>query len=130
MASVIGHAVLSVWDNTIMLDDITQGVALYKLTGRSRIKTFPILIQKKHCSRSMALHNGGSSILSGSNHRIVYVFDRQTGDITDTINNGVKDWVQSIMNVMDLPRWGWLKKVVWGSEMVGNDAGESNFDYL
>ncbi|KAK1233799.1 hypothetical protein PQX77_003026 [Marasmius sp. AFHP31] len=196
-ASVIGHAVLSVRDDTIVLDDITQGVALYKLTGRSRIKTFPVPIQKKHRSRNVAFHDGGSSVLSGSDHGIVYVFDRRTGDITDTINIGVKDWVQSItsividgapsivvgrtgenlgrtklqvwtkrpsknptespdsvrraativekgwwvlcillamlfilQNVMDLPRRGWLKKVVSGSEMVGDDAGESDFDYL
>ncbi|KAJ8075373.1 hypothetical protein PM082_019711 [Marasmius tenuissimus] len=99
-ASVIGHAVLSVRDDTIVLDDITQGVALYKLTGRSRIKTFPVLIQKKHRSRNVAFHDGGSSVLSGSDHGIVYIFDRRTGDITDTIDIGVKDWVQSITSIV------------------------------
>ncbi|KAJ3983692.1 hypothetical protein F5890DRAFT_1475174, partial [Lentinula detonsa] len=38
--AVIGHAVLSTKDDAIILDDVSQGIALYKLSGTERIRTF------------------------------------------------------------------------------------------
>ncbi|KAE9387377.1 hypothetical protein BT96DRAFT_799932, partial [Gymnopus androsaceus JB14] len=39
--SVIGHAAVNTKEDAIILDDISQGVALYKLSGSERVKTFP-----------------------------------------------------------------------------------------
>ncbi|KIK53084.1 hypothetical protein GYMLUDRAFT_102698, partial [Collybiopsis luxurians FD-317 M1] len=36
---VIGHAILSTKDDAIILDDVSQGIALYKLSVAERIKT-------------------------------------------------------------------------------------------
>lgn len=44
----------------------------------------------------MAFHDGASTVICGSDHGKVYIFDRRTGKINDTIHIGVKDWVQSI----------------------------------
>lgn len=46
--------------------------------------------------RNVAFQDGTSTIMIGSDHGIVYAFDRCTGEVVDTIRIGVKDWVQSI----------------------------------
>lgn len=82
-------------EDTVILDDVSQGVALYKLSVTDRIKTFPVPHTERR-SRNVAFHDGGSTIISGSDHRKVYVFNRRTGDVYDIISTGFKDWVQSI----------------------------------
>ncbi|KAJ3736779.1 hypothetical protein DFJ43DRAFT_989171, partial [Lentinula guzmanii] len=93
--SVIGHAVLNVKEDAILLDDVSQGIALYKLSSAERVKTFGV--PGTQCRlRNVAFHDSTTSVVSGSNHGKVYVFDRHTGSINDVINTGVEDWVQSI----------------------------------
>ncbi|KAJ3836517.1 hypothetical protein F5878DRAFT_541232, partial [Lentinula raphanica] len=92
---VIGHAVLNTREDAIILDDVSEGVALFKMAGTERIKTFQV--PHRECrSRNVAFLDGTSTIISGSDHGAVYAFDRRTGEVIDRINIGVKDWVQSI----------------------------------
>ncbi|KAF5344646.1 hypothetical protein D9757_015038 [Collybiopsis confluens] len=86
---VIGHAVLN------MKDDVSQGVALMKVAGTERVKTFQVPHRERR-SRNVAFQDGTSRIIVGSDHGNVYAFDRQTGEVIDTIYIGLKDWVQSI----------------------------------
>ncbi|KAF8831958.1 hypothetical protein HHX47_DHR1001263 [Lentinula edodes] len=79
----------------MILDDVAQGIALYRLSTSERVRTFPVPSSQRR-SRNVAFHDGGSALVSGSDHGNVYIFDRRTGDILDTINMGVKDWVQSV----------------------------------
>ncbi|THU82482.1 hypothetical protein K435DRAFT_574295, partial [Dendrothele bispora CBS 962.96] len=39
---VIGHAMVNLRDDAIIIDDVAQGVALYKLSAPDRVKTFNI----------------------------------------------------------------------------------------
>ncbi|KAF5351481.1 hypothetical protein D9757_012881 [Collybiopsis confluens] len=95
---VIGHAVLNTKDDAVILDDVSQGVALMKLAGTERVKTFEVPHQERR-SRNVAFQDGTSTIIVGSDHGNVYAFDRRTGEVIDTIYIGLKDWVQSISTV-------------------------------
>jgi hypothetical protein len=77
------------------LDDPSQGVALYKLAGSERVRTFYVS-SDEHRSRNICFHDGGKAIISGSDHGEIYVFDRRTGEVNDVIDTGYKDWVQSV----------------------------------
>jgi WD40 repeat protein len=90
-----GGAAISVKDDAYILDDTSQGVALYKLSGSERVKTFAIDTNEQQ-SRNVCFHDGGKAIVTGSEHGDVYVFDRRTGEVNDIINVGCKDWVQSV----------------------------------
>lgn len=90
-----GHAAVNAKEDAIILDDISQGVALYKLSAAERIKTFPVP-SKIRRSKNVAFHDGGSTIISGSDHGAVYAFDRRTGEVVDIIHVGYRDWVQSV----------------------------------
>ncbi|KAF5341449.1 hypothetical protein D9758_014733 [Tetrapyrgos nigripes] len=71
------------------------GVALYKLSGAERLKTFAVTTNERR-SRNVGFHDGGKALISGSDHGDVYIFDRRTGEVNDIIQVGCKDWVQSI----------------------------------
>lgn len=79
----------------MILDDVLQGVALYKMSATDRLKTFSVPCTQRR-SRNVAFHDGGKTIVTGSDHGNVYLFHRRTGEIDDVIDIGVKDWVQSI----------------------------------
>ncbi|KAE9387368.1 hypothetical protein BT96DRAFT_803416, partial [Gymnopus androsaceus JB14] len=40
--TVIGHAAINMKEDALILDDVSQGIALYKLSGTERLKTFSI----------------------------------------------------------------------------------------
>lgn len=90
-----GDAAINVKEDVLIIDDVAQGVGVFKLSTTDRIKTFdvPFAVRRR---RQVAFHDGNSSIVTGSDHGTIYVFDRRTGNIIDTIDIGVKDWVQSI----------------------------------
>ncbi|KAF9063921.1 WD40-repeat-containing domain protein [Rhodocollybia butyracea] len=101
--TVIGHAVLNVKEDAILLDDVSQGVALYKLSGAERVKTFEV--PSTQCRmRDIAFHDGCGSIISGSDHGNVYVFDCRTGSINDVIRTGVKDCIRKSHFCLGDPR--------------------------
>ncbi|KAL0063175.1 hypothetical protein AAF712_009969 [Marasmius tenuissimus] len=93
--TVIGGAAISVKDDAFILDDASQGVALFKLSASERLKTFAVASGERR-SRNVCFHDGGRAIITGSDHGNVYVFDRRTGEVSDVIDIGVRDWVQSI----------------------------------
>ncbi|KAK7024249.1 hypothetical protein VNI00_016466 [Paramarasmius palmivorus] len=91
---IIGSAVMNVQDDLLALDDAASGVALYKLSTSARIRTFPVPADARR-SRNVGINDQNTSILSGSDHGIVYIFDRRTGNIRDTLPIG-NDWVQTL----------------------------------
>ncbi|KAF5332313.1 hypothetical protein D9758_016104 [Tetrapyrgos nigripes] len=74
-----GGAAISVKDDAYILDDTSQGVTLYKLSGSERVKTFAVETNERR-SRNVCFHDGGKAIVTGSDHGDVYVFDRRTDD--------------------------------------------------
>jgi WD40 repeat protein len=90
-----GHAAINVKEDSLIIDDVSQGVAVFKLSTTDRLRTLDVPLATRRL-RSVAFHDGNSAIISGSDHGTVYVFDRRTGGVIDTINVGIKDWVQSV----------------------------------
>ncbi|KAJ3933558.1 MAG: hypothetical protein NXY57DRAFT_867971, partial [Lentinula lateritia] len=41
-STVIGHAVISIKEDAMILDDVAQGIALYRLSTTERVRTFPV----------------------------------------------------------------------------------------
>ncbi|KAJ3764565.1 hypothetical protein FB446DRAFT_710227, partial [Lentinula raphanica] len=95
---VIGHAILNTKDDALILDDVSEGVALFKMSGTERVKTFEDPHRERR-SRNVAFLDGTSTIVSGSDHGAIYMFDRRTGEVTDRIHVGIRDWVQSISTI-------------------------------
>lgn len=90
-----GHAAINIKEDALIIDDVSQGVAVFKLSTTDRLKTFDVPFTTSRL-RSVAFHDGNSAIITGSDHGKVYIFDRRTGDVIDMIDIGIKDWVQSV----------------------------------
>ncbi|KAJ3885009.1 hypothetical protein GG344DRAFT_59869, partial [Lentinula edodes] len=93
--TIIGHAVINIKEDALILDDVAQGVVLFKISGLERVRTFAVPSRERR-SRNVAFHDNGNTLITGSDHGVIYVFDRRTGDVVDTIYMGVEDWVQSV----------------------------------
>jgi hypothetical protein len=91
-----GDATVNTKKGVFCIDDSAQGVGLYRLETGARIRTFPVAITKTTRPRQIDLAEDCSVIISGSDHGIVYAFDRRTGDTIDQIQIHPGDWVQTV----------------------------------
>ncbi|KAK7026735.1 hypothetical protein VNI00_015508 [Paramarasmius palmivorus] len=93
----IGHAIISVKDDIIALDDTSQGICLYQLSVHHRLKTYPVPATSRVArGRNVAFVDGNSALACGSDHGAIYVFDRRSGENTDILRLGFEDWAQSL----------------------------------
>lgn len=93
---------MNVKKGVFCVDNSEEGVALYKLETGARVRTFPVAATKSKRPRQIDLAEDCSVIISGSDHGIVYVFDRRTGETIDQLRIDHSDWVQTV-NVSTKP---------------------------
>jgi hypothetical protein len=79
-----GHAALNVKDDAVVIDDATQGPALFNISEFKRFKSLKIESTSRR-SRNVAFHDQGTAVVTGSDHSLVYIFDRRSGTTKDTI---------------------------------------------
>jgi hypothetical protein len=91
-----GDATVNTKKGVFCVDDSAQGVGLYRLETGARIRTFPVAITKTTRPRQIDLAEDCSVIISGSDHGIVYAFDRRTGETIDQLRVHPDDWVQTV----------------------------------
>ncbi|KAJ7850512.1 WD40-repeat-containing domain protein, partial [Mycena olivaceomarginata] len=93
----IGHASINSRKGLLCVDDPFQGVAIYRLDDEHRVSTFNIKVtQPEPRPRQVRFANDGGFVVSGSDHGVVYIFDRWTGEILDELGMGTADWVQTV----------------------------------
>ena len=78
------------------MDDPSSGTNLYRLDNRKRIKTFPVKVTKRKRVRQVTFSEGTTMLVSGSDHGIVYVFDRRNGEVLDELEVDSGEWVQTV----------------------------------
>ncbi|KAL0564690.1 hypothetical protein V5O48_017349 [Marasmius crinis-equi] len=91
--TIIGHVDAN--QDTMVLDDVSQGVALYRLPNLERVRTFLVPTTELR-SRNVCFYDSGNTVLTGSDHGKVYIFNRRTGALRDVLDTGFEDWVQTI----------------------------------
>ncbi|KAJ7705096.1 WD40-repeat-containing domain protein [Mycena olivaceomarginata] len=92
-----GHASINSRKGLLCVDDPFQGVAIYRLDDEHRVSTFNIKVtQPEPRPRQVRFANDGGFVVSGSDHGVVYIFDRWTGEILDELGMGTADWVQTV----------------------------------
>ncbi|KAJ6580206.1 hypothetical protein B0H10DRAFT_2099234 [Mycena sp. CBHHK59/15] len=80
----------------ICIDDPACGVGLYRLDNHHQVKTFDIAVTKQKRPRKVCFADESRVIVCSSDHGIVYVFDRRSGDTLDELRIDASDWVQTI----------------------------------
>ena len=77
------------------IDDPSEGIALYHIVDGAKVKTLPVSTMKTLWPRQVAFTQDSKIVMSGSNHGIVYVFERRDGSISKLTTEGTA-WVQTI----------------------------------
>ncbi|RDB28137.1 hypothetical protein Hypma_001403 [Hypsizygus marmoreus] len=83
-----GNAAVNARRGVFCIDDPLQGAALYRLDSGARIRTYPVGMEKPPRPRQVTFAEDCSVILSGSDHGVVYVFDRRSGEVLDKLKVG------------------------------------------
>ncbi|KAJ7763357.1 WD40-repeat-containing domain protein [Mycena metata] len=92
----IGDIALDNRKNVLCMDDPSSGTNLYRLDDHTRVKTFSVPVTKQSRLRQVALLEECKYVVSGSDHGIVYVFDRRSGNIIEVLRVDAREWVQTV----------------------------------
>ncbi|PBK62178.1 WD40 repeat-like protein [Armillaria solidipes] len=92
---MIGNAAMDCEKDVFCLDDPAQGVTLYRLSDGMRVKTFPIEATKAPRPRQVAFAENCRAIVSGSDHGIMYVFERRDSNVHQ-LDTGTEDHIQTV----------------------------------
>ncbi|KAJ7700188.1 WD40-repeat-containing domain protein [Mycena olivaceomarginata] len=96
VGALIGDIALDVRKGVLIMDEPSLGTNLYRLEDHTRVKTFPVAVTKQKRLRQVDFLEECKFIVSGSDHGIVYVFDRRSGEIVDELRVDPREWVQTI----------------------------------
>ncbi|KAK7048785.1 WD40 repeat-like protein [Favolaschia claudopus] len=99
VGACIGDAVVDNRSGTFCVDDPDTGVLIYRLEDRRRMKVLNVPIEKENRPRQVRFGDDYRAIVVGSDHGIIYVFDRRTGAIIDRLKFEEQDFVQAIATV-------------------------------
>ncbi|KAK0477178.1 hypothetical protein EDD18DRAFT_1114831, partial [Armillaria luteobubalina] len=84
------------YKDVICVDDPVEGAAIYKLQDGARVRTFAVPVKKSHRPRQVAFGEDGKVVVSGSDHGVVYVYERRTGLKMNELKVDLEDWVQAL----------------------------------
>ncbi|CAK5269520.1 unnamed protein product [Mycena citricolor] len=79
----------------LCLGDPSSGVHLYRLTGRELVKSFSVPIKKTRRIRQVALLDSNRAVASGSNHGVIYVYNRRDNVLT-RLQVDPNVWMQTV----------------------------------
>ncbi|KAJ6543231.1 WD40-repeat-containing domain protein [Mycena vulgaris] len=93
----IGDAAFNWRDGVFCLDDPACGPALFRISDQVKAKMYEIEQQRKNGRpRKVRFGEHGATIICGSDHGCVYVFDTRSGKRLETLSVGSSEWVQVV----------------------------------
>ncbi|KAF5343334.1 hypothetical protein D9758_014165 [Tetrapyrgos nigripes] len=93
----IGYGTCDSTKTVYCIDDITSGCTLYRMTDGSKIQDFKVPRERKAGQpKQVAFGESCKVIVSGSDHGNVYVFDRRSGELLQTLSTGTKSRIHGL----------------------------------
>ncbi|KAG6849546.1 hypothetical protein H0H93_007561 [Arthromyces matolae] len=97
VGGMIGSVAINPQKGVFCIDDPTEGVGLFRLDSGSRHRTFPVPVKRSWRPRQVCFAAEDCSVIvSGSDHGIIYVFNRRTGDTMHKLEIANGNWVQTV----------------------------------
>ena len=69
------------------VDNVTEGFSLYSLEDMKFLREYPTGKPMKRFPKQVEFGEEGRILVGGSDHGTIYVFDRKTGLVMDTLNH-------------------------------------------
>ncbi|KAI8989144.1 WD40-repeat-containing domain protein [Trametes punicea] len=92
----IGHASLQAKQQLIVVDNVSSGFDVWNLNGETHQRTFPTGKPTRFVPRQVNFADDAKTIVGGSDHGAVYVFDRKTGAPLDVLRHAQQGLVQTV----------------------------------
>lgn len=78
------------------MDNVFNGFDIYKLESGSFIKTLVTKEAKRRYPKGVAFADKSRLVVGGSDHGLVYIFERKTGRVLETLKYARKGGVETI----------------------------------
>ncbi|KAG2745111.1 hypothetical protein P692DRAFT_20742804 [Suillus brevipes Sb2] len=86
--SVIGHAAVYQKRGVFVIDNAIDGFTLFRLEGEGEsVRTFATNVPSMSVPKQVAFGEEGKVVIGGSDNGLVYIFDRKTGQIIQTLHH-------------------------------------------
>lgn len=79
-----------------MVDNATDGFTLYRLESGQLIRTFTMDPPNISVPKQVSFGEDGKVVIGGSDNGLVYVFNRRTGEVIETLCHTAMALVQTI----------------------------------
>ncbi|KAG1889731.1 uncharacterized protein F5891DRAFT_923600, partial [Suillus fuscotomentosus] len=95
--SVIGHAAINQKRGVFLVDNATDGFTLYRLLGDEEpVRTFITAPPSVSVPKQVAFGAEGRLVVGGSDNGLVYIFERKTGKLLESLHHSNASLVQTI----------------------------------
>ncbi|KAG9308488.1 quinon protein alcohol dehydrogenase-like superfamily [Chiua virens] len=85
--SAIGSAAVHLKKRLFIIDNTMDGLTLYRLDSGQTIRTFKTDPPSVPVPKQVAFGEEGKVVIGGSDNSCVYVFDRRTGELVETLHH-------------------------------------------
>ncbi|KAF8583149.1 WD40 repeat-like protein [Ramaria rubella] len=82
---MMGATAISVEQNQFVVDNGTDGFDLHALDNSMHVRTLPMEIPTKKLPKQVAFGENSQVIVGGSDHGVVYVFERESGKLLHSL---------------------------------------------
>lgn len=83
-------------DDLLVVDNMISGFSLHKLSDGAYIRSYPTQVSGRAFIKVVDFLENSRIVVGGSDHGIVYLFDRDTGETIDTLRHADGGLVQII----------------------------------
>jgi hypothetical protein len=91
-----GNAAVDMERRLCVIDNVNNGFDIYKVDSGNFVRTLVTRDPIKTYPKGVAFANHGQAIVGGSDHGLVYIFERKSGQIITTLKHGKDEGVQTI----------------------------------
>ena len=91
-----GHASFDVKHQLVLIDNIRNGFDMWDVGTDIHLRTFPTGRLRRFLPKCVSFAERAKTVIGGSDHGVVYVFDRKTGAPLDVLRHAQQGLVQAI----------------------------------
>jgi hypothetical protein len=99
-------------DKLVVVDSVLAGFNLHKLDKMTFVRNFPTRKPKLDYGKQVCFVEDCRAIVGGSDHGMVYIFNRETGATIDMLLHALQGMVQTIaVSTLNIKPRFWLTAV-------------------
>ena len=91
-----GYASIDRTRNLLVVDNVSAGFDVWNLESETHLKSLPIAEPERFLPRHVDFVEEANAVVGGSEHGIVYVFDRKSGLLLDYLQHAQPGLVQMV----------------------------------